>query len=240
MRRSDGFSAVLRDFSAGGGRGCNVTVPFKFEAARLAPAHTPRAALAGACNALRLDEGGWLGDNTDGAGLLRDIEGNAGVVVTGRRVLLIGAGGAAAGVLGPLVGARPRELVVANRSPHRAAELVARFQQARSYDVARHLPGGLRHGVRHRRQRHGEQHARRRRSRGGRRPRPGGAGDRHDVRPPAHPFLAWASARGATARDGLGMLVEQAAEAFEFFRGIRPGTASVLAALRQKMAGGST
>ncbi len=234
----DGFEATLRAFVADGGRGCNVTVPFKFQACRLAQAHTPRGAIAGACNALRFDAGRWLGDNTDGAGLLRDIEGNAGVRLKGRRVLLIGAGGGAAGVLGPLLGASPSELVVANRSPQRAADLVARFEQrtapatvlrataledcGRAFDIVINATASSMLGA--------------------------GVPVGHEVLAPgalaidmmygpaALPFVTWASAHGATARDGLGMLVEQAAEAFEFFRGSRPETASVLSALRQRMA----
>ncbi|MEO6362687.1 MAG: shikimate dehydrogenase, partial [Caldimonas sp.] len=89
----DGFAAALHAFASNGGRGCNVTMPFKFEAFALCPQRTPRAAQAGACNTVRFDADGWLGDNTDGAGLLRDIERNAGVALRGARVLLIGAGG---------------------------------------------------------------------------------------------------------------------------------------------------
>ena len=112
----DGFEPPLRAFADEGGRGCNVTMPFKFEAYHLVAGHTPRGALAGACNALRLDAGHWLGDNTDGAGLLRDIERNAGVALLGRRVLLVGAGGAAAGALGPLLAAGPA--AARRRQPH--------------------------------------------------------------------------------------------------------------------------
>ncbi|HSM21094.1 MAG TPA: shikimate dehydrogenase, partial [Rubrivivax sp.] len=111
----DGFAAALREFAGGRGgrggpaRGCNVTVPFKFQALRLAARRSERAALAGAANTLRFDAEGWFADNTDGVGLVRDIEHGAGVALAGRRVLLIGAGGAAAGVLGPLLEARPAE-----------------------------------------------------------------------------------------------------------------------------------
>jgi hypothetical protein len=112
----DGFAAAVRAFADGDGRGCNVTVPFKFEAPALAAQVTPRAALAHAANTLRFDAEGWLADNTDGVGLVRDIEQGAGVALAGRRVLLVGAGGAAAGVLGPLLEARPAELVLANRT----------------------------------------------------------------------------------------------------------------------------
>src|SRR4051812_10898890 len=98
----DGFAAAVQALRAEGGRGCNVTVPFKFEAATLVSQRSARAALAGACNTLRFDAGGIFGDNTDGVGLASDLQHNAGVALAGRDLLLLGAGGAAAGVLGPL------------------------------------------------------------------------------------------------------------------------------------------
>ena len=238
------FAATLRAFaadrSAGAVRGCNVTVPFKFEAFALAARHTPRALRAQACNTLRFDpeaEGGWLADNTDGIGLVRDIEANAGVALAGKRVLLIGAGGAAAGALGPLLEARPAVLVVANRTVAKAEELVARHAD---------LAGGCALAAR----------------------APREAGERFDVvinatasslqgaqvpvdsavlapgalaldmmyGPAAQGFIAWAQAHGARGRDGLGMLVEQAAEAFFLWRDVRPETAPVLAALRARLA----
>ena len=126
----DGFEPALRGFAAGGARGCNVTLPFKFDTPRLAARCTARAALAGAANTLRFDEDGWLADNTDGIGLVRDIERNASVTIAGRRLLLIGAGGAGAGALGALLEAAPAELTVANRTLQKAADLVARHQAA--------------------------------------------------------------------------------------------------------------
>ncbi|MEO8836695.1 MAG: shikimate dehydrogenase, partial [Caldimonas sp.] len=122
----DSFAAAVRAFAASGATGCNVTMPFKFEALALAARQTPRAALAGACNTLRFDGAGWLGDNTDGAGLVRDIERNAAVALGGARVLLIGAGGGAAGALGALLESGAAEVVVANRTVARAAALVDR------------------------------------------------------------------------------------------------------------------
>ncbi|MCW5634850.1 MAG: shikimate dehydrogenase, partial [Rubrivivax sp.] len=98
----DGFEASVRGYAAAGGRGVNVTVPFKFRALALAARCRERARLAGAANVLKLDEPGWYADNTDGIGLVRDIERGGGMVIAGRRVLLVGAGGAAAGALGPL------------------------------------------------------------------------------------------------------------------------------------------
>ena len=242
----DGFEPALRAFAAEGGRGCNVTMPFKFDAWRLVAEHTRRGELAGACNALRLDAGHWLGDNTDGAGLLRDIERNAGVDLAGRRVLLVGAGGAAAGVLGPLLAARPAELVVANRTRERAVLLLREHSAAaeamqvgtvdlraasladcgQGYDVVVNatassmLGGGI--------------------------PidaatlKPGTLAIDMMYGPAARSFIDWATMHGATARDGLGMLVEQAAEAFELFRGVRPDTAPVLAALRRRLEDGDT
>ena len=122
----DAFAPTLRAFAEGGGAGCNITVPFKFEAFALAPRASGRAQLAEAANVLRFDADGWFADNTDGIGLVRDIERNAGVTLAGRRVLLIGAGGASSGALGPLLTARPAELVVANRTVARAQTLVDR------------------------------------------------------------------------------------------------------------------
>jgi shikimate dehydrogenase len=123
----DGFAQAVAAFRAEGGRGCNVTVPFKFEAAALATARSARAELAGACNTLRFDADDAIhGDNTDGVGLVADLQRNAGVPLRGQDVLLLGAGGAAAGVLGPLLEAGPRRVVVANRTVAKAQAVVAR------------------------------------------------------------------------------------------------------------------
>lgn len=236
----DGFEATLRAFAAGGARGCNITVPFKFEAHRLAQARSARAQRAGAVNTLRFDaDGSWLGDNTDGAGLVRDIERSAGQVLAGSRVLMLGAGGAAAGALGSLIAARPAELMIANRSVDKAQALVDSHRRWAAEHGVRLAAGGL-----------------------------GDCGSGYQVLinatsaslggagvpvgpdvlapgalaldmmygPAAAPFLAWARNHGATARDGLGMLVEQAAEAFALWRGIEPETAPVLAALRARLA----
>ena len=237
----DDFAGTVQRFAAdapsGKARGCNVTVPFKFEAFALAARHTARAALAQACNTLRFDAEGWLGDNTDGAGLVADIERNAGVTLRSGRVLLIGAGGAAAGVLGPLLAAQPAELVVANRTAEKAQALVARHAAVAGsarlraatladcgtgYDVvvngtASSLAGAA----------------------------PPVAAEvlgRNALAldmmygPATKGFLDWATAHGARGRDGLGMLVEQAAEAFLLWRGARPDTTPVLAALRERLA----
>jgi shikimate dehydrogenase len=235
----DAFAVTVRRFATDGARGCNITVPFKFEAHALAQRLSPRARLAGAVNTLRFDgPDDWFGDNTDGAGLVRDIERNAGRSLAGARMLLLGAGGAAAGVLGSLIATRPAELVVANRSADKALAL-----------VASHANWAAQHGVR--------VSARTLEDCGsgyavlinGTSASLSGAGA--PVAPTAlapgalvldmmygvaaAPFLDWARSHGGVARDGLGMLVEQAAEAFEVWRGIKPDTAPVLAALRSKV-----
>jgi len=237
------FETTVRAFAAAGASGCNVTVPFKFDAFSLAARRTDRAALAQAANTLRFDApgtAGWLADNTDGAGLLRDIELNAGRPLASRRVLLIGAGGAAAGALGPLITARPAEVVVANRTAERAAELVARHAAlAAAHGVALRGCGlGLDAGT-------GFEvvvNASASSLQGAEVPvaaavlTPGALALDMMYGAAARPFLDWATAHGAEGRDGLGMLVEQAAEAFALWRGVRPATAPVLAALRERLA----
>ena len=237
----DRFAESLQAFADEGGRGCNVTMPFKFDAFRLAVEVSERGRVAGACNLLRRSAGGWFGDNTDGAGLLRDIERNAGVTLEGRRVLLVGAGGAACGVLGPLLAARPAELVLTNRTLSKAVELLRTHRAAvaaqadptirlraapledcgEAYDVVINASSSSVHGA------------------GipvpARVLRPGALALDMMYGPSARAFLAWADAHGAIGRDGLGMLVEQAAEAFEVFRGVQPETRPVLAALRLRM-----
>ncbi len=234
----DGFAPTVRRFAAEGARGCNVTVPFKFEAFGIAARHSERAALAQAANVLRFDAAGWFADNTDGAGLVQDIERNAQRPLAGKRVLLVGAGGAAAGALGPLILARPAELTVANRTLDKAAALVSRHQPlARSGAVGLHAStladAGTAYDV--------VINASASSLQGATVPvaatvlRPGTLALDMMYGPAAQPFLAWAAAHGATGRDGLGMLVEQAAEAFVVWRGVRPATADVLAAVRQRL-----
>jgi shikimate dehydrogenase len=236
----DGFVEGIRAFRAAGGKGCNITVPFKFQAAPLATTLTDRARLAQACNTLRFDgEHDVFADNTDGLGLVDDIQGNAGGAIAGRELLLIGAGGAAAGVLGPLIEARPQRIVVTNRTADKAQALVERHAVlARQHGVvlaaapldavqgafdiivnatASSLSGS---GI----------------------PvadsvlKPGALAVDMMYGPAAEGFMAWARAHGAVPRDGLGMLVEQAAEAFLVFRGMRPPSAQVLAELRTSLA----
>jgi shikimate dehydrogenase len=234
----DAFADTVRRFAAEGGRGCNVTAPFKFEAVALAPHCSERAALAQAANTLRFDAEGWLADNTDGIGLVRDIQRNAGVDIAGRCVLLIGAGGASAGILGPLLEQQPARLVVANRTPDKAEALVRRHAALAAdrgvvlaacaleasggpFDIVLNASASSLAGA-------------------------GVPVDPIVLRPgtlavdlmygsAAQPFLRWAAEHGAPGRDGLGMLVEQAAEAFWLWRGVRPDTVPVLAELRRRV-----
>jgi len=235
----DGFADSVRRFAEGGGRGCNVTLPFKFEAIRLAAQCSARAELAQAANTLRFDVSGWYADNTDGAGLVRDIERNAGVVLSGSRVLMVGAGGAAAGALGPLIEARPAELVVSNRTLDKAVALVQRHaglaaaHQVRLAAATLDMPGSAFDVV---------INASASSLQGAELPVPHGALREGTLAldmmygPAARAFVDWAEGHGAVGRDGLGMLVEQAAEAFLVWRGVRPETATVLAAVRDRLA----
>ena len=120
----DGFASAVAAFRQAGGRGCNITVPFKLQVAALATEVSERAQLAGACNVLKFDGDTVLADNSDGQGLVRDITLNAGFDLAGRDVLLIGGGGAAAGVLGPLAACAPRRILVANRTLAKAQHIV--------------------------------------------------------------------------------------------------------------------
>jgi shikimate dehydrogenase len=231
----DDFVAVASGFLARGGRGFNVTVPFKTEAAAWVDELDPPARAAGAVNTVSVEGGKRVGYNTDGSGLVADLELNCGETLRGRRILLIGAGGAAAGVLGPLVDREPGCIVVANRTPARADALVARWSVKRSqgaiaavqfanlrpeFDVVINATSaGLANDV------------------------PlldpavvRGAFCYDMVYGAATAFCTWAAAAGARAAvDGLGMLVEQAAEAFAIWRAVRPATAPLLAELRAEL-----
>jgi shikimate dehydrogenase len=229
----DDFPGFARAFFAGGGMGANVTLPFKEQAVVLADQLSERAFRAGAVNTLKKqDDGSLLGDNTDGAGLLRDLTLNAGLELCGQRILLLGAGGAARGVLQPLLGAAPQSLVIANRTVEKAEQLAREFADlgpvlASGYDwidapvdliinatsasLAGELPPLAASLI-----------------------RPGHTRC-YDMMYGREitPFNRWAVAHGALqVMDGLGMLVEQAAEAFFLWRGLRPQTAPVLQQLR--------
>ncbi len=228
------FARTLADFQAQGGRGANVTVPFKQEAWALVDERSLRAQRAGAVNTLLLrDDGSRYGDTTDGVGLVRDLCSNHGVDLTGRRVLLLGAGGAARGVLEPLLAERPQQFVIANRTLAKAQDLVRSFAdigtlRASSFDalanesfdvIINATAAGLQGAVA---------------------PLPVGViapgGCAYDMMYGDKPtdFVRWALQHGAAqAHDGLGMLVEQAAESFYLWRGVRPETAPVIAQLRQ-------
>ncbi|MEF8724469.1 shikimate dehydrogenase [Candidatus Accumulibacter phosphatis] len=239
----DGFAASVRTFIAAGGRGANVTVPFKEEAFRLATRLSVRAELAAAVNSLRFDGAEIVGDNTDGAGLLRDLLVNLACPIAGRRVLLLGAGGAARGVVAPLLEQRPATLVIANRNVSRAQELVQCFAASASASLL--CPGGYPELA-------GQSfdlviNATSASLAGALPPLPAAAG----IFAPASlaydmmygkgdtPFLAFARAQGVERlADGLGMLVEQAAEAFHFWRGLRPDSTPVIAALRARSEAG--
>ena len=235
----DGFAATVADFFADGGAGLNVTVPFKAEAARWVDELDPPAALAGAVNTIvRSGEAGrvYRGHNTDGPGLVRDIVGNLAQPLAGAGVLLLGAGGAGRGVAGPLLAAGCRRLVIANRTPQRADELAGTLSRQRGaagaveaaaiedlagpFDVVINATSA---------------------SLSGSFDLPVAASVVADAfcydlmysRDDATAFCRWAEARGARrAVDGLGMLVEQAALAFQLWRGVLPETAPVLELLR--------
>ncbi|AJW98062.1 shikimate dehydrogenase [Burkholderia gladioli] len=237
----DGFAAAVREFIAAGGRGANVTVPFKLEAHALADTLSPRAAAAGAVNTLRFEADGRIhGDNTDGVGLVRDIEQNLGVSLAGARILLLGAGGAARGVVLPMLDRGPLAISIVNRTASKAEELVGQFTQA-AHDAGCALAGGGAALV----ERHpydvivnataGSLDAALPECD----PAAFGAGTlAYDMMYGAQPtvFMRHAESLGARAADGLGMLVEQAAESFHLWRGVRPDGAPVLAALRDALA----
>lgn len=229
-----GFAQAVEQFRAHGGKGLNVTVPFKLDAFRLADHTSDRAHLAQAVNTLKLEPDGRLfGDNTDGAGLVRDVEINLGVPLRDKNILVLGAGGAVRGVLAPILKHRPARVVIANRTVSKARDLAKTFEahdrieacgfndlRGRHFDI---VINGTSAGLK------GEVP-----------PLPvtlfaRGAlaydmmyGDRPT------PFLEWAQLHGAERiADGLGMLVEQAAESYFVWRGARPQTQPVIAALRK-------
>jgi len=238
----DAFAETVQRFMLEGGRGANVTVPFKLEAYALAHQLTERAALAGAVNTLHFVDGLILGDNTDGAGLVRDIVVNAARPIRGLRVLLLGAGGAARGALSPLLAEAPARLVVANRTLSKAEELVqlalqggqvqtsieaqTGAQLSEAFDVIINATSASLSG---------------------------------DVPPlptivfapgclaydmmygnEATSFMQFAAQQGVQTRDGLGMLIEQAAEAYYIWRSVRPNTKTVFDALNRQRGSDAT
>ncbi|HLY53881.1 MAG TPA: shikimate dehydrogenase, partial [Steroidobacteraceae bacterium] len=218
-----------------GGRGLNITLPHKVAAVEAANELTSRAAHAAAVNTLALrDDGTVLGDNTDGAGLVRDLCDNLGLVITHRRLLVIGAGGATRGILAPLLGLSPTTVVIANRTPGRAQALAAAFTDLGNtrgvgFDEVGDEPFDL------------VINATSASLSGDIPPLPQAAIGRGTVcydlayGRTATAFIDWARARGcAQALQGWGMLVEQAAESFRLWRGVRPATKAVLAALAER------
>ena len=235
----DGFAQALRDFAAAGGRGCNITVPFKLEAAQAATLRSERVQLAGAANTLSFIDGAIHADNTDGLGLVADLQHNAGCTLAGRDVLLVGAGGAAAGALGPLLAAGPRRVVVANRTLERAQALVqshAALASLQKTELLAQSPQALEHDFDLIINATASSLAGAEVPVPARVLRPGSLAYDMMYGPAAEGFLGWARQHGATPRDGLGMLVEQAAEAFQIWRGVRPPSAQVLAELQALLA----
>jgi shikimate dehydrogenase len=230
----DGFENTVSEFFARGGKGLNVTVPFKEAAWQMAGRHSARALKAGAANTLYQDKGVLVADNTDGAGLVQDLLHNHQVALKGARVLILGAGGAVRGVLAPLLLEQPHTLVIANRTPAKAQNLVTLFADAagitrldcKAFDSIAGDFNVIINGT--------------------------SASLQGDLPPLSATLLGadtviydmmysatnttfnqWALDNGAKrVYDGLGMLVEQAAEAFEVWRGVRPQTAPVIASLR--------
>ena len=232
-----GFKSTVLRFRDGGGKGVNVTLPFKHEAWNLVTVHAGDALDAGAVNTIDFQNGRIIGYNTDGIGLVTDLEQNLKFPIRNKRVLLMGAGGASYGVMHPILDARPESLVVANRTPDKAVALVAHFRKfaklalrgmsaqpyqqldgsrfdlvinATSAGLSDEMPA-LPTGV--------------------------FAADAlaYDMVYGKHtPFMKFAAAQGARAAGGLGMLVEQAAAAFFIWRGVRPDTAPVIAMLRRE------
>jgi len=232
----DGFATTVQDLIAKGYKGVNVTVPFKFEAYTLADERSIRASSAGAANTLIFDGQHIEADNTDGAGLVRDIEQNLALTLSGKRVLLLGAGGAAEGVLQPILAANPALLVIANRTLDKALAMSSKAAASKMASSVIKVTGCAFSDLQ---------------------------GQQFDVVINATsagltdtalpipdtifsegclaydmmygretPFMAQARANGARVADGLGMLVEQAAEAFYLWRGVRPQTQPVIAMIR--------
>lgn len=230
------FSEAVAVFQEQGGRGLNITLPFKEEAFAIADVASDRATQAGAANTMLFGlTGKRTADNTDGVGLMRDLRDNHGIAIQGRRVLLLGAGGAARGVLAPLLATGPRSLVIANRTHQRAVDLANRFHaigavtalaldalEGRTFDLLINATSAsLNDQV------------------------PdistslvAKGGCCYDMMYAAEPtpFMRWArNSAAARSVDGAGMLVEQAAEAFYLWRGVRPRTTAVIAALRERL-----
>jgi len=236
---ADGFRGTVASFRAAGGKGANVTVPFKLEAFDLADEVSQRAKDAQAANFLNFEGGRIRADNTDGAGLARDITHNLGVNMAGRRVLLMGAGGAARGALQPLLAQQPAILTICNRTVAKALQLAETFRYLPS--AASSVLSGLRYDELAGHHFDLVINATSSSLQGELPPLPAGvfaegslAYDMMYGRGRT-PFLAFARAQGAARlADGLGMLVEQAAESFFLWRNVRPDTRPVIELLRNQ------
>ena len=233
----DGFEAAANEFFANGGRGLNITVPFKQDAYAYVARTTSRARRAGAVNTLSLEaDGTILGDTTDGVGLVSDIVNNLGWEIRHKRVLVLGAGVAVRGALEPLLEQQPQHIVIANRTVDKALQLSKGFAEfgyllgcgfdmlgEQQFDL---IINGTSAGLQ-----------------GELPPLPDSLIDAngttacYDMLYGAEPtpFIQWAAQRGAQVSDGLGMLVGQAAESFALWRGVRPETAPVIANLRDQL-----
>lgn len=229
----DDFTGAARRFFDEGGRGANVTLPFKTNALRFAHAASDAAVLAGAANFLARDDDRIRADNTDGVGIVIDLARNLGLSLGGKRVLMLGAGGAARGVIAPLLALAPEAFVLANRTRERADEIARQFAahgdvqvaaldaaHARPFDLVINATSTSVHGD----------------------PLELPSGSVNDgtfvydmaYGKSAAAFLEKARARGARVSDGLGMLVEQAAESYRLWRGRRPDTRAVIDELRSR------
>ena len=230
-----GFAQAIGNFDANGGKGLNITVPFKQEAWELVTERSDRAQRAGAVNTIKFEGKKLLGDNTDGVGLVNDLIRNNAITLKGQRILLMGAGGAARGVLAPLLAELPATIVIANRTAEKAKDLAEQFSDlgkisgsgyeqlaGQQFDVvinatAASLQGDLP-------PLHDDLLA------------PGAScyDMMYGARPT--PFMDWATQHGAKkVLDGLGMLVEQAAESFYIWRNVKPDTLPVIKQLRDEL-----
>ena len=237
----DGFAAAVQAFVESGGRGLNVTVPFKEQAFALAGRRSPRVEAAGAANTLSFDSNGWTAENTDGIGLVRDLTARHGVALAGQRVVVLGAGGAASGVVLPLLEAGVRDVLIVNRTAARAVALASRLAGAagpQTAVVGRGLDGldaesaagallinATSAGLSDARLPIADEVF-------------AAAAFAYDMVYGARPtaFLAQAAALGCPRQaDGLGMLVEQAAESFRLWRGVAPQTDPVYRQLRDEI-----
>ncbi len=236
-----GFSQAVSHFQGHGGKGLNVTVPFKVDAWKMSDTLTDRAKQAGAVNTLILSKNGEIkGDNTDGVGLVNDIVEHLGWVIEHKKVLILGAGGASRGVIGPLLDKKPQSLMIANRTASKATELANLFRDMKAAETQNVDAGGYDSLA-------GQQfdlviNATAASLQGEVPPLPDDLmtenGCCYDMMYAAQAtaFMQWATQHGVkNISDGLGMLVGQAAESFNLWRGIRPSVAPVIKSIQESM-----